>query len=103
MLSLLSPIVDCKYVLVCRRHENDLSHMALVTVKVSTICNSLNSKGNAVLSGLRMSISSDTLVLNQFPRLDKFRMNTVFIRIVAAATINFSLAWVRLLIEGGFY
>ena len=28
---------------------------------------------------------------------------TVFIRIVAAATINFSLAWVRLLIEGGFY
>ena len=28
---------------------------------------------------------------------------TVFIRIVAAATINFSLAWVRLLIEGGSY
>ena len=28
---------------------------------------------------------------------------TVFIRIVAAATINFSLAWMRLLIEGGFY
>ena len=28
---------------------------------------------------------------------------SVFIRIVAAATINFSLTWVRLLIEGGFY
>ena len=28
---------------------------------------------------------------------------TVFIRIVAAATINFSLAGVQLLIEGGFY
>ena len=28
---------------------------------------------------------------------------TVFIRIVAAATINFSLAGVRLLIEGGSY
>ena len=28
---------------------------------------------------------------------------TVFIRIVAEATINFSLARVRLLIEGGFY
>ena len=28
---------------------------------------------------------------------------TVFIRIVSAATINFSLAWVRLLIEGGSY
>ena len=28
---------------------------------------------------------------------------TVFIRIVAAATINFSLAWVRLLIKGGSY
>ena len=28
---------------------------------------------------------------------------TVFIRIVAVATINFSLAWVRLLIEGGSY
>ena len=27
----------------------------------------------------------------------------VFIQIVAAATINFSLAWVRLLIEGGSY
>ena len=27
---------------------------------------------------------------------------TVFIRIAAAATINFSLAWVWLLIEGGF-
>ena len=30
-------------------------------------------------------------------------MYTVFIRIVAAATINFSLAGVRLLIEGGSY
>ena len=30
-------------------------------------------------------------------------MNTVFIRIVAAATINFSLTGVRLLIEGGSY
>ena len=30
-------------------------------------------------------------------------VSTVFIRIVAAATINFSLAGVRLLIEGGFY
>ena len=30
-------------------------------------------------------------------------LGTVFIRIVAAATINFSLAWVRLLIEGGSY
>ena len=29
--------------------------------------------------------------------------NTVFIRIVAAATINFSLAWVRLLTKGGIY
>ena len=35
--------------------------------------------------------------------------DTVFVQIVAAATINFSLAWVRLLIEGrllfesGFY
>ena len=29
--------------------------------------------------------------------------NTVFIRIVAAATINFSLTWVCLLIEGGSY
>ena len=29
--------------------------------------------------------------------------STVFIRIVAAATINFSLAGVQLLIEGGFY
>ena len=29
--------------------------------------------------------------------------NTVFILIVAAATINFSLAWVLLLIEGGSY
>ena len=28
---------------------------------------------------------------------------TVFIRIVAAATINFSRAWVRLPIEGGSY
>ena len=28
---------------------------------------------------------------------------TVFIRIVAMATINFSPAWVRLLIEGGSY
>ena len=30
-------------------------------------------------------------------------VTTVFIRIVAAATINFSLAWVQLLIEGGSY
>ena len=30
-------------------------------------------------------------------------VNTVFIRIVAAATINFSVAGVRLLIEGGSY
>ena len=30
-------------------------------------------------------------------------LHTVFIRILAAATINFSLAGVRLLIEGGFY
>ena len=30
-------------------------------------------------------------------------LNTVFIRILAAATINFSLAGVRLLIEGGSY
>ena len=30
-------------------------------------------------------------------------MNTVFIRILAAATINFSLAGVQLLIEGGSY
>ena len=29
--------------------------------------------------------------------------STIFVRIVAAATINFSLAWMRLLIEGGFY
>ena len=29
-------------------------------------------------------------------------LHTVFIRIVAAATINFGLAGVRLLIEGGF-
>ena len=29
--------------------------------------------------------------------------NTVFIRILAVATINFSLAGVRLLIEGGSY
>ena len=28
--------------------------------------------------------------------------NTIFIRILAAATINFSLAGVQLLIEGGF-
>ena len=28
---------------------------------------------------------------------------TIFIRIVAVATINFSLAWVRLLIEGSSY
>ena len=32
-----------------------------------------------------------------------YSIYTVFIRIVAAATINFSLAWVRLLIEGGSY
>ena len=31
------------------------------------------------------------------------KQHTVFIRIVAAATINFSLAGVRLLIEGGSY
>ena len=31
------------------------------------------------------------------------KINTVFIRIVAAATTNFSLAGVRLLIEGGSY
>ena len=30
-------------------------------------------------------------------------IHTVFIQIVAAATINFSLAWVRLLIKGGSY
>ena len=30
-------------------------------------------------------------------------LNTVFIRIVAGATINFSLTGVRLLIEGGSY
>ena len=29
--------------------------------------------------------------------------HTVFIRIVAAATINFALSFVRLLIEGGSY
>ena len=29
--------------------------------------------------------------------------HTVLIRKVSVATINFSLAWVRLLIEGGFY
>ena len=33
----------------------------------------------------------------------KCEQYTVFIRIVAAATINFGLAWVRLLIEGGSY
>ena len=27
----------------------------------------------------------------------------VFIRIIAVAVINFSLAWVQLLIEGGFW
>ena len=32
-----------------------------------------------------------------------FPVHTVFIRIVAAATINFSLAGVQLLIEGGSY
>ena len=31
------------------------------------------------------------------------RVYTVFIQIVAAATINFSLAWVRLLIKGSSY
>ena len=30
-------------------------------------------------------------------------INTIFIRIVAAATINFSLAGAQLLIEGGSY
>ena len=30
-------------------------------------------------------------------------LHTVFIRIVAAATINFSIARVQLLIESGFY
>ena len=30
-------------------------------------------------------------------------LNAVFIQIVAAAIINFSFAWVRLLIEGGSY
>ena len=34
---------------------------------------------------------------------DTHTTHTVFIQIVAAATINFSLAWVRLLIEGGSY
>ena len=32
-----------------------------------------------------------------------WHLHTVFIRIVAAATINFSLTGVRLLIEGGSY
>ena len=30
-------------------------------------------------------------------------MNTVFVRIIATATINFSLAGLWLLFEGGFY
>ena len=33
----------------------------------------------------------------------KYKIHTVFIRIVAVATINFSLAWVQLLIEGSSY
>ena len=39
------------------------------------------------------------LLLGFYTRLDM--PITAFIRIVAAATINLSLAWVRLLIEGG--
>ena len=31
------------------------------------------------------------------------KLDTVFIRIVAAATINFALSFVRLLFEGGYY
>ena len=34
---------------------------------------------------------------------DQGYLGTVFVRIVAAATINFNLARVRLLIEGGSY
>ena len=37
-----------------------------------------------------------------FDKSKYLKQGTVFIRIVATATINFSLAWVRLLIEGGF-
>ena len=41
--------------------------------------------------------------LNIHPLINAVSTCTVFIRIVAAATINFSLAGVRLLIEGGSY
>ena len=40
---------------------------------------------------------------NRLLALINYVQNTVFIRMVAAATINFSLAWVRLQTEGGSY
>ena len=45
------------------------------------------------------------MYLSPMPQLPKQKayLDTVFIQIVTVATINFSLAWVRLLIEGGSY
>ena len=41
------------------------------------------------------------ILMSHFYVVAKWNNITIFIRIVAAATINFSLAGVRLLIEGG--
>ena len=35
--------------------------------------------------------------------MDDINLHTILIRVVAVATINFSLGWVQLLIEGGSY
>ena len=43
------------------------------------------------------------MVLHMYMLLPRINTHSIFIRIVATATINFSLAGVQLLIEGGSY
>ena len=70
-----------------------------------SISSQLSNEGSVTDSGALLTDTLLMVVLTLTVGVRKMRNNTitVFIRIVAVATINFSLAWVQLLIKGGFY
>ena len=61
------------------------------------------SKQDVTCKWIREQLCSSFLAYCVGKRQLEKRLNTVFTRILAAATINFSCARVRLLIEGGSY
>ena len=91
---------DCRYLLICCSIAN-LTSENLVLCWSSSIIHSHK-------TSIPWSASIIPVVLTQWLKTSICKelvilLYTVFIRIVATATINFSLAWVRLLIQGSSY